>query len=290
MALSPQSFQFVSDFVRREAAIVLEPGKEYLVESRLAPVARRAGFPTLDAFLDHLRTVPRTSPLLYQVVDALTTNETLFFRDHHPFEALKKEIIPALIDARKSVRKISIWSAAASTGQEAYSLAMMLRENFPQLSSWDVRILGTDLSTTVLDQAKSGSYSQLEVNRGLPAPLLIKYFEKLDGRWVIKEDLRRMCDFRAMNLTTPWPMMSPFDLIFIRNVLIYFDQATKQSILKRMKAVLLPHGSLFLGTAETTINLDPEWVPTKVLNTTVFRVLGTAAKPAAVAGAPPKAA
>lgn len=290
MALSPKAFQFVSEFVRREAAIVLEAGKEYLVESRLAPVARRAGFPTLDAFLDHLRTVPRTSPLLYQVVDALTTNETLFFRDHHPFEALKREVVPQLIEARKHVRKLSIWSAAASTGQEAYSLAMLLRESFPQLASWDVRIVGTDLSTTVLEQAKSGSYSQLEVNRGLPAPLLVKYFTKEEGRWVIKEDLRRMCEFRPMNLTSAWPMMSPFDLIFIRNVLIYFDQATKQAILKRMKTVLLPHGSLFLGTAETTINLDPEWVPTKVLNTTAFRLLGASTKPAAAAGAPPKAA
>ncbi|MBK7369430.1 MAG: protein-glutamate O-methyltransferase CheR [Candidatus Eisenbacteria bacterium] len=285
MALTPQAFQFVSDFVRREAAIVLEPGKEYLVESRLAPVARKAGFPTLDAFLDHIRTAPKSSPLFYQIVDALTTNETLFFRDHHPFEALKKDILPQLIESRKGVRKLSIWSAASSTGQEAYSLAMLIRDQFPQIASWNVRILGTDLSTTVLDQAKSGSYSQLEVNRGLPAPMLIKYFDKVDGRWVIKEDLRKMCEFRAMNLTTPWPMMQPFDLIFIRNVLIYFDTATKQGILKRMKTVLLPHGSLFLGTAETTINLDPEWVPVKAGNTTVFRVGGAAAATGASAGA-----
>lgn len=277
MALTPQAFQFVADLVRREAAIVLEAGKEYLVESRLAPVARKNEFATLDAFLDHMRTVPRTSPLLYQIVDALTTNETLFFRDHHPFEALKKEIIPQLIETRGNLRKLSIWSAASSTGQEAYSLAMMLRENFPQLGSWNIRILGTDLSTTVLDQARSGSYSQLEVNRGLPAPLLVKYFEKVEGRWVIKEDLRKMCEFRTMNLTTPWPMMQPYDLIFIRNVLIYFDQETKAGILKKMKAVMLPHGSLILGTAETTINLDPEWAPVKVGNTTVFRLGGAAA-------------
>ncbi|MCC6650617.1 MAG: hypothetical protein IT348_05670 [Candidatus Eisenbacteria bacterium] len=128
----------------------------------------------------------------------------------------------------------------------------------------------------MLDQARSGSYSQLEVNRGLPAPLLVMDFEKIEGRWVIKEDLRKMCEFRAMNLTTPWPMMQPFDLIFIRNVLIYFDQETKAGILKKMKAVMLPHGSLILGTAETTINLDPEWAPVKVGNTTVFR-LGKAA-------------
>lgn len=285
MALTMQAFQFVSDLVRREAAIVLEPGKEYLVESRLAPVARKAGFPTLDAFLEHIRTAPKSSPLLYQIVDALTTNETLFFRDHHPFEALKKDILPQLIESRKAVRKLSIWSAASSTGQEAYSLAMLIRDQFPQIASWNVRIIGTDLSTTVLDQAKSGSYSQLEVNRWLPAPMLIKYFDKVDGRWVIKEDLRKMCEFRAMNLTTPWPMMQPFDLIFIRNVLIYFDTATKQGILKRMKTVLLPHGSLFLGTAETTINLDPEWVPVKAGNTTVFRVAGAAAAAGGATGA-----
>lgn len=270
MALSPQAFRFVSDLVRREAAIVLEDGKEYLVEARLSPVARRAGHPTLDAFITALQRAPAGSPLVHEVVDALTTNETLFFRDHHPFEALRTIIVPRLIEARGHVRKLNIWSAASSTGQEAYSIAMLLREHFPQLSSWNVNILGTDLSSTALEQARSGSFSQLEVNRGLPAVFLVKYFKKEEGRWNLKEDVKRMCEFRSMNLSQPWPMLPPMDLIFIRNVLIYFDLQTKTGILKRMKGCLLPHGLLFLGTAETTINLDADWKPVKVGNTTAF--------------------
>lgn len=271
MALSPQAFTFVADFVRREAAIVLEAGKEYLVEARLAPVARRAGFPNLEAFLTDLQKAPRTSPHFMMVVDALTTNETLFFRDHHPFEAMRQHVLPSLLESRAHVRKLNIWSAASSTGQESYSLAMLIREHFPQMSGWDVKITGTDVSPTALDQARSGSYSQLEVNRGLPAPLLIKYFTKVESRWLVKDELRRMCEFKPLNLIQPWPLMPAFDLIFIRNVLIYFDIPTKAAILKRMKGCLLPHGLLFLGTAETTINIDPEWSPVKVGNTTAFR-------------------
>jgi chemotaxis protein methyltransferase CheR len=263
--------------VRADAAIVLEAGKEYLVESRLLPVARREGHPNLDAFIDAAMKSSPGSPIRYLIVDALTTNETLFFRDFHPFEALRQEIMPKVIEARQRDRRITIWSAAASTGQEAYSIAMLIRDHFPQVAGWDVKIIGTDLSTTTLDVARAGSYSQLEVNRGLPAPCLVKHFQKVDGRWVIKEELRRMTDFRQMNLIQSWPAMPQFDLVFIRNVLIYFDTATKQQILKKIKGTLLPHGLLFLGTAETTINIDPEWAPTPVGKATVFR-LKTAAE------------
>jgi chemotaxis protein methyltransferase CheR len=272
MALRPDHFTFVSTMVRADAAIVLEPGKEYLVESRLLPVARREGHPSLDAFIDAAMKSSPGSPIRYLIVDALTTNETLFFRDFHPFEALRTEILPKVIEARQRERRIAIWSAAASTGQEAYSIAMMIREHFPQVAGWDVKIIGTDLSTTTLDVARSGSYSQLEVNRGLPAPYLVKYFQKLDGRWVLKEDVRRMAEFRQMNLIQAWPALPPFDLVFIRNVLIYFDTPTKQTILRKIKNTLLPHGSLFLGTAETTMNIDPEWMPTPAGRTTVFRL------------------
>ena len=271
MPLKPEHFTFVSTMVRAEAAIVLEAGKEYLVESRLIPVARREGFAGLDAYLDAAMRSAPGNPIRYQIVDALTTNETLFFRDFHPFEALRTDIIPKLIATRAATRRLAIWSAAASTGQEAYSIAMLLREHFPQLSSWDVRILGTDLSTTTLEAARSGSYSQLEVNRGLPAIYLVKYFTKTDGRWVIKDDLRRMVSFKPMNLIQPWPAMPTFDLVFIRNVLIYFDTTTKKQILTRIKTVLQPDGLLFLGTAETTINIDPEWAPTPLGKTTAFR-------------------
>lgn len=271
MPLKDESFRFVSEMVRGDAAIVIEAGKEYLVESRLGPLARAEGFPGIDALVEAVRRNPATSPLRYKIVDALTTNETLFFRDFQPFEALRLEVIPRLLDARRSVRKLNIWSAAASTGQESYSLAMLLREHFPQLKDWQVQILGTDLSNTALDQARSGSYSQLEVNRGLPATYLIKYFTKVEERYMVKEELRRWCEFKPMNLIQPWPILPAFDLVFIRNVLIYFDTATKQSILRKMRGVLLPHGLLFLGTAETTINLDPSWVPVKVGKTVAFR-------------------
>lgn len=271
MPIDPLAFKFVAELVRREAAIVLEPGKEYLVESRLMPVARREKYADLDAFFAAVMRSPEKSPLRYLVVDALTTNETLFFRDFHPFEALRTTVLPDLIPKRAHVRKLNIWSAAASTGQEAYTIAMLIREHFPELANWDVKILGTDLSQTTLAQARSGSYSQLEVNRGLPALYLAKYFTQCDDRWLVKEELRRMVEFKSMNLAQPWPVMPPFDLIFIRNVLIYFDQAMKTNILKRMHGCLHPHGLLFLGTAETTINLDPSWAPVKVGATVAFR-------------------
>jgi len=271
MPLKPEQFTFVCQMVRTSAAIVLDAGKEYLVESRLIPVARREGYPSLEAFLAAAMKSPTGSTIHYQIVDALTTNETLFFRDFHPFEALRTDILPKLIEAKGTSRRIAIWSAAASTGQEAHSIAMLIREHFPQLNNWDVRITGTDLSTTTLDVARSGSYSQLEVNRGLPATYLVKYFTKQEGRWQLKDDVRKLAEFKAMNLIQPWPAMGPFDLVFIRNVLIYFDIATKQQILKRVKAVLQPGGLMFLGTAETTINIDPEWAPMPAGKTTVFR-------------------
>jgi chemotaxis protein methyltransferase CheR len=205
-------------------------------------------------------------------VDALTTNETFFFRDFHPFEALKKHVIPQLIKDRASVKRLTIWSGACSTGQEPYSMAMMLRDNFPVLRDWNIKILATDLSPTVLKQAQEGRYSQLEVNRGLPAPLLIKYFEKREGHWFIKPDLKPLIEFKPMNLIQPWPLMPGFDIIFLRNVMIYFDVETKKAILRRMRACLLSHGYLFLGTAETTLNLDNEWKPTPLGTTVAFQM------------------
>lgn len=271
MPLRPEHFAFVSQMVRADAAIVLEAGKEYLVESRLLPLARQEGHATLDDFVAAAMKTPAGSPVRYRIVDALTTNETLFFRDFHPFEALRTEILPKLAAARAATRRITIWSAAASTGQEAYSIAMLIREHFPQLAGWNVRILGTDLSTTTLDAARAGTYSQLEVSRGLPATYLVKYFAKVDSRWVIKDDLKKMVEFRPMNLIAPWPALGPFDLVFIRNVLIYFDTATKQQILKKIRALLPPDGMMFLGTAETTINLDPDWAPVAVGRTMTFQ-------------------
>jgi chemotaxis protein methyltransferase CheR len=283
MAITAENFKFIQDFARDASAIVLEPGKEYLVETRLAPIAKQAGFNTLDAFIEQLRTNRQATLFHEQVIDAMTTNETSFFRDFHPFETLKQNVIPRLIEQRAALKKLTIWSAASSTGQELYTIAMVLREGFPQLHDWNLSILGTDLSSTVISHAKKGVYSQLEVNRGLPAPLLIKYFSKVESKWTVKDDLRRVIEFRQMNLVKPWPIMPMFDIVFIRNVMIYFDVESKKTILKRIRQCLQPQGYLFLGTAETTLNIDPEWQPATFGKATVYQML--AAKSALAAAA-----
>jgi len=273
MAISQADFEYVSQLARSEAALVLEPGKEYLVETRLGPLAQQEGFDSLSGYIQRLRSESKINGIHHRAIESLTTNETLFFRDYHPFEALRRSILPALLAERAAARRLTIWSAACSTGQEPYSLAMLLREHFPQLQTWDVSILATDLSPAVLRSAQAGKYSQLEVNRGLPASYLVKYFAQHGDHWHINEDVKRWIEFRQMNLIQPWPVMPPFDLIFIRNVMIYFDVETKKTILKKIRNCLLPHGCLFLGTAETTTNLDPHYQPVPHGKAVVYRVL-----------------
>jgi chemotaxis protein methyltransferase CheR len=256
MAIAAEDFRYITELVREQSAIVLEAGKEYLVETRLGPVATQVGLPSLAALVLDLK-MRKTPGLLQRVVDAMTTNETSFFRDVSPFEHLKKRVFPDLIAKRKNERRLSIWCAAASTGQETYSMLMLLKENFPELVGWNVQYLATDISTQVLAKAREGAYTQLEVNRGLPAPLLIKYFKKRGLEWQVDESLRSMVSWREFNLAAKtWSPMGQFDLIMLRNVMIYFDLATKRTILANMRRVLRPDGYLFLGTAETTINVD----------------------------------
>jgi chemotaxis protein methyltransferase CheR len=285
MAISKADFDYIAQLVRSQAAIVLEPGKEYLVENRLLPLAQQEGFGTLEAFIGAMRSQAAVNGMHHKSVDALTTNETSFFRDFHPFDALRKHILPRLIELRAQSRQLNIWSAACSTGQEPYSLAMLLHEHFPQLSDWKITIHATDLSPTVLKGAAAGSYSQFEVNRGLPAPLLIKHFTKQGDRWVIKPELKRNIQFRSMNLVQPWPILPPFDLVFIRNVMIYFDADTKRTILKRIRTCLLPHGYLFLGTTETTYNLDAVYRAVTFDRTVAYQV-GAESAPATAARQP----
>ncbi len=256
MTVQASDFRFISDFVRDAAAIVLEPGKEYLVESRLGPVAAQAGLSGIPALVLELR---RSShgPLAQKVIDAMTTNETSFFRDAAPYQHLRNLVLPALIDARREERALSIWCAAASSGQEPYSMLMMMREGFPQLANWNVKFLATDISQDMLQRCRAGTYSQLEVNRGLPATLLVKYFTKRGIDWQIDERLRNAVEWREFNLAgRAWPKLPMFDLIMLRNVMIYFDLPTKRGILANMRKVLRPDGYLFLGTAETTLNID----------------------------------
>ncbi len=271
MAINQADFCYVSQLAHSEAALVIEPGKEYLVETRLGPLAEKEGFPTLAAFVQKLRTAVKVNGLHHKAIDALTTNETFFFRDYHPFEALRRFILPEVLEARAGARRLSIWSAACSTGQEPYSLAMLLLEHFPELANWEVSILATDLSPRVLKRAHQGEYSQFEVNRGLPASYLVKYFAKRDDNWVIKDEVKRMVQFLPMNLIQPWPVLSPMDLVLLRNVMIYFDVETKKTILKKVRNSLLPHGYLVLGTAETTTNLDPAFDPVSHGKAVVYR-------------------
>jgi chemotaxis protein methyltransferase CheR len=208
----------------------------------------------------------------------MTTNETSFFRDQHPFAALKEEILPRLRAAR-AVGPVRIWSAACSTGQEAYSIAMLVREHFPDLLGRGLQIFGTDLSSAMVSRAKAGLFNQIEVNRGLPAPLLVKYFERQGVNWQIKETLRAMFDCKVMNLIDPWPSMPRYDVIFLRNVLIYFDVPAKQAILARVRQVLAPDGYLFLGGAETTLRVDESYQRVQTGKAVYYRPSGGGATP-----------
>ncbi len=249
MTLEPALFERIRKLVYDRAAIVLEPGKEYLVESRLAPLAQEHGFATVN---DLCRALDRQGgPLIAQIVEAMTTNETSFFRDVHPFEALKQTVLPELARQRAMQRRLRIWCAACSTGQEPYSLAMLLDEHFPLLGGWDISIHATDISKAVLSRARAGRFSQLEINRGLNAALLVKYFTRDGLDWELKPSIRRRVQFAEMNLVGRWPIMEKFDLIFLRNVLIYFDQTTKLSILTKVQQHLAGDGFLILGGSET---------------------------------------
>jgi chemotaxis protein methyltransferase CheR len=253
MTLTAQEFAFISGLVRREAAIVLEAGKEYLVEARLLPLARHAGLRDVSEFVNHAQQ-RRDAGLYQKIVDALTTNETSWFRDNEPYAALSSSILTELMANRNGGRSLRLWSAACSSGQEPYSLSIVLREALPP--GWAYEILATDISDEMLTRAEAGLFTQLEINRGLPATMLVKYFERVQTRWKVSPALRRAITFRRLNLAAPLPSMPQFDVIFLRNVLIYFDVETKRSVLQRVSSMLKPDGWLFLGSAETTIGLD----------------------------------
>ena len=265
------TFDFLCNFVREKSAIVLEPSKAYLVESRLNPVARNNGLSSLDELVAALRK-PASRELARQVIDAMTTNESSFFRDLQPFESLKTVIIPELLEKRSKDRTLNIWSNACSSGQEVYSIAMLLRESFPALAGWKVRLIATDLSTTILKKAQEGIFNQTEVNRGLPMPMFLKYFTKSGLQWQIKEDVRKSIEFREVNLIESWPSTLPtMDIVFLRNVLIYFSPETKTAILNKVHRILRPDGCLFLGGSETTMNLDTKFERVPVGKTTYYR-------------------
>jgi chemotaxis protein methyltransferase CheR len=254
--MTAADFEYVCRLVRDRSAVVLEPGKEYLVESRLAPLARQLQVGSVSDVVGRVRAGGAGNGLAARVVEALVTTETSFFRDRHPFEALRTDVVPDLVRRRRDERRLEVWSAACSTGQEPYSLALLIREHFPELAGWRVNILATDLSGDVLGRAREGRYNQIEANRGLPAALLVKYFRQDGMTWELCADVRRMVEFRELNLARAWPPLPRMDLIFLRNVLIYFDADTKREVLGRAARLLRPDGYLVLGGAETTFNLN----------------------------------
>lgn len=256
MPLTAANFDYLRGLVHQRSAIVLESEKIYLAEARLLSLAWREGFSTVGQFVDHLRLQP-TGTLHSQVVEAMTNNETSFFRDLQPFENLRKNIIPQLIQRRGQQRTLNIWSAACSSGQEVHSIAMLLLEHFPALSGWNLRLIASDLCGAMIERVRAGRYGQLEVNRGLPATLLVKYFHKMGLEWQIHDNIRSLVETSQINLAADtWPPLPSMDIIFLRNVLIYFDPLTKKRILGKIRRVLRPDGYLFLGGAETTLNVD----------------------------------
>jgi chemotaxis protein methyltransferase CheR len=257
--MTPADFDFISQVLKRRSGLVLTPEKAYLIESRVAPLLRKHNLPNIEAVALKMRA--NDERITRDVVEAMTTNESFFFRDKTPFEHFEKLMLPKLLQSRASQKRLRIWCAAASTGQEPYSLAMILKEKSLLLKDWKFEIIGTDLSTEVLDRAKAGLYSQFEVQRGLPVQLLVKYFTKEGDQFRLKEDIRNAVQLKPANLLDPFTGFGTFDIIFCRNVLIYFDEATKRNVLDRMAQLLPDDGYLLLGAAESVVGVTNTFVP-----------------------------
>ncbi len=271
VTLTPDAISFVCSTVRDRSAIELDSSKTYLIEARLAPVARDNGFASIADLIQGVRT-KRRPELESRLVEAMATNETSFFRDIHPFDALRTKLLPELRVRNAAKRSLNIWSAACSTGQEIYSVAMYIREHFPDLASWRIQLTGTDLSDEVLARARAARFSQIEVNRGLSAPLLLKYFQRDGTHWQLKPELRSMAAFTKLNLIERWPAFPTMDIVFLRNVLIYFSPETKRAILEKIRKVMAPQAVLILGAAETTMGLDTAFERVQIDNSVFYRL------------------
>jgi len=259
--MNQADFDFIASLLKQTSGLVLTPEKAYLLESRLMPVARKFGFDDLDNLVGSIRSQPSNKKLVDEITDAMTTNESLFFRDTKPFEQLKTVVIPMLLKARSATKTIRIWSAASSSGQEPYSIAMLLNDMKVQLAGWTIKIMATDISNEMLTRAKAGTYTQFEVQRGLPIATLVKYFKQEGESWILDQSIRSMVDYRHFNLLDDPRPLGQFDIVFCRNVLIYFDQQTKAEVLARMTQVMANDGVLFLGAAETVLGITDKFVP-----------------------------
>ena len=256
--MTPLEYDFLRKLLKERSGLDLSSDKQYLVESRLIPLARKAGLADIAELVQKIRT--GAGALTSDVVEAMTTNETFFFRDKIPFDHLRQTILPALVQARANRRSLRIWCAAASTGQEPYSIAMCVRE-FAGLAGWRVEIVATDLSQEVLEKSKAGIYSQFEVQRGLPIQMLVRYFTQVGELWQLNADIRAMVQHRQINLLEEFSHFGTFDVIFCRNVLIYFDQETKAGVFERLARSIEPDGVLTLGAAESVVGISDAFKP-----------------------------
>ena len=257
--MTPFDFEYLRKVLKDNSGLDLSADKHYLIESRLLPLARKSGLSDIGELVQKMR--GGAAPLTSQVVEAMTTNETFFFRDKIPFEHFRDTIVPELVRARASRKSLRVWCAAGSTGQEPYSIAMCLKEMGAMLAGWRIEILATDLSQEVLEKSKSGIYSQFEVQRGLAIQLLVKYFKQIGELWQINPEIRGMVQHRQLNLLHDFSQFGLFDVIFCRNVLIYFDQETKTRIFARLANAMEPDGFLVLGAAETVVGLTDAFKP-----------------------------
>ena len=260
MSIAITHFDLFADLLKEKSGLALTADKSYLLESRLTPVAKEFNYDSIDAMGDALMAFPDPK-MLEAIIDAMTTNETFFFRDNTPFDNFKECVLPYMKEHRANLRKMRIWCAAASSGQEPYSLAMILKEQAADFATWMLDIVGTDISADILDQARKGLYSQFEVQRGLPIQLLMSYFTQTDDGWQISDDIKSMVKYELFNLLDDPARHGIFDVIFCRNVLIYFDEATKTEVFAKLAKQLAPDGFLFLGGAETIIGLTEEFKP-----------------------------
>jgi len=258
--VKPDDFAFFTKYIYDQTGLVLGPDKMYLIESRLAPLARKYNHANIDLLVGQLR-ASKAPDLHRDIVDAMMTNESFFFRDGKPFEQFRQLVLPGLLQSRAAKKSFRIWCAAASTGQEPYTLAMILKEEAAKLAGWRVDIVGTDISHDALDRARAGIYTQFEVQRGLPIQLLVKYFKQDGDKWQIAPEIRNAVQYRNFNLLSDFASLGSYDVIFCRNVLIYFDQKTKGTILDRMAKLLPSDGLLYLGGAETVLGVTERFQP-----------------------------
>jgi chemotaxis protein methyltransferase CheR len=260
MSLSPACFDIFATLLRSRSGLVIGPDKTYLLETRLGPILKREKLRDLNALAEALRR-PGAESIVRDVVEAMTTNESFFFRDDKPFQHFRAQALPRILAARPPGSSVRIWSAASSSGQEAYSLAMILAENKLAIANHRVEIIGTDIAREQLSRAREGVYTQFEVQRGLPVQLLMKYFKKEDPGWRLAEPIRAMAQFREFNLLGDLRPLGRFDIVFCRNVLIYFDQETKKRVLEAIAALMAPDGVLYLGGAETVLGITGRFAP-----------------------------